>query len=98
MRYQEIIESQRLIESMSFSPVKLERAAEYPNGIWISVFPRQWTDEYDTKHPDYKKYFYSDSDADEGPPKSITNLSYKPDLDMNLSNSNARAIMDALGF
>lgn len=96
MRYQEILESQTLIESMSFSPVKLEQTNDYPNGIWQSVFPREWIDEYDTKHPDYAKYFYGDDDG--GPPSTIINHAYKPELDMNLSNRNAREIMEILGF
>jgi hypothetical protein len=88
MRYFELLK-----ESLSLMPVSLVKDEQFPNGVWRSVFPDEWTNEYDANHPDYKKIMYGDSDEE-----LPTNPNYNPELDMNLSNANMRDLMSALGF
>lgn len=85
--------SEILIESRDFMPVRLSKTEKYPDGIWDSVFDPAHTNEYDVKHPDYHRSLYSDDDV-EPPP----NPHYKPELNLNLSNSNSQAVIEELGL
>jgi len=88
---------QDLRESMNISPVSKKKTEKFPQGIWSSVFPREWTAYLD--YEEMQRQGKTDIDyyhADEEIPK---NPNFRDDLDLNLSNSNMVHILgDVLGF
>jgi len=79
-----INESIQLNESMSFYPYVKKDTPDGP--LWDWVFPREWL-KPSLNDP------YSDQDEEE-----IPNPEYRNDLDLNITNRNAKIVMDALGF
>lgn len=77
-----INEHYSLNESMDFSPVKKANHPDHGE-YWSWALPKEWTDEY----------LSADYSRDEFP----SNPNYRPDLALNMSNRNARIVMDALG-
>jgi len=74
--------------SMNFTPMALKDL----NGrqVWSSVFPSSWTSPYI-----YGDGFIYDPETDMD---DYGNPDYRPQYDLNLSNSNACSIMNILGF
>ena len=88
---------QDLMESMNLAPVQKKKHEKYPQGIWSSVFPREWTADLDYAEIEKQgKTFIDYYHADEEPPR---NPHVRDDLDFNRSNANMVHILsDVLGF
>ncbi|MAV94214.1 MAG: hypothetical protein CMA31_00830 [Euryarchaeota archaeon] len=72
-----------LVEGMDFSAGHKDKEKGY------------WTSDTDSGSPYGDEFYKTDWPYDKEPPE---NPEYKPDLDMHLSNSNMRQVMDELGY
>lgn len=87
---------QDLMESMDLAPVTKKKHKKFPQGVWSSAFPNDWTQYYDIDEVQRQGKTFMDYEYPDEPPK---NPNFREDLELNLSNANMVHIMsDVLGF